>query len=153
MPPHPKYSAQHHCPPGIKETANKRKSGAIDHTWTRIPGNIANGHSSMLPIWVLLAASRPVQVILTSYTRYHKLVRPVDENKETGVVTYTWYLPILKQRCAAALAHTALPLSYPAPIHTPLCCSGGTRPRSCGRTCARTISCSSPSAATALSAR
>ena len=149
MPPHSKYSAQHHCPPGIKETSRTRKSGHIDHTWTRIPGRIANGHSSMLPFWVLLAASRPVQVILASYAHYHKLVRPVDENKETGIVKYKWYLPILKQRCAAALSHPALPAS----IHTPLCCSGGTRPRSCGRTRSKTISCSSPSAATALSAR
>ena len=149
MPPHPKYSGQADCPPGIREKSHTRKSGAIDHTWTRIPGNIGNGHTSMLPIWVLLATSRPVDVILTSYTRYHKLVRPVDENKETGIVTYTWYFPD-KKKCAASLSHPALPLSYPAPI---LLCSGGTRPRSCGRTRARTTSCSSPSAATALSAR
>ena len=113
MPPHYKHSAQHHLPPGIKETANKRKSGAIDHTWTRIPGSIGNGHSSMLPFWVLLAASRPVQVILASYAHYHKLVRPVDENKETGIVKYKWYLPILKHSGAPPrfLTQRSLPLS------------------------------------------
>ena len=151
MPPHPKYSGQADCPPGIKEKSHTRKSGAIDYTWIRSPGHIGNGHTSMLPFWVLLAASHPAAVILASYTRYHKLVRPVKENKEAGTITYSWYFPDTK-KCAASHHYPILPLScpYPAPL---LLCSGGTQPRSCGWTYARSTSCSSPSAATALSAR
>ena len=148
MPPHPKYSGQADCPPGIKEKSHTRMSGAIDYTWIRSTGHIANGHTSMLPFWVLMAASQPAAVTLASYTRYHKLVRPVKENKEAGTITYSWYYPDTK-KCAASHHY---PAPYPALI-LPLCCSGGTQPRRCGWTYARSTSCSSPSAATASSAR
>ena len=116
MPPHPKYSGQADCPPGIKEKSHTRMSGAIDYTWIRSTGHIANGHTSMLPFWVLMAASQPVAVTLASYTRYHKLVRPVKENKEAGTITYSWYYPDTK-KCAAH--HYPVPLS--CPLSCPLC--------------------------------
>ena len=101
MPPHKQLSGQVFCPVNFDEYCSTRPSGANDYTWKRAKGPFEK-KPTLLPFWMLIfnTGCEPIRLMLKYFLNDHLLVEVASEDKQNHSITYRWYAPDFKYKCA-----------------------------------------------------